>query len=290
VRPSFPEWFERRKPLGDGHRGDVLLFHDTFMDYDAPQIGVAAAELLDLAGYRVSLSNNVCCGRPMISKGYVDEAKRQARANVERLHPQVANGTFVVGCEPSCLLTLREEYPKMLAGSDLEEKARAVADRCLLIDEFLADTKRGEELEFESEGPEVLFHGHCQQKAEADAALSMELLRRAGYDAEMVRAPCCGMAGAFGFEKEHYEASRKAFERALGPAVEAHPDAQLVVMGISCRKQIEHFTGRPVWHLAEILRAAARTPVAVSARAANLPAPRSPPSSPRGLRGRSASG
>jgi len=263
VRPSFPEWFARRESLGDGHRGEVLLFHDTFMDFDAPQIGVAATELLDLAGYRVALSDNVCCGRPMISKGYVEEAKQQARANVERLHPQVAGGAFIVGCEPSCLLTLREEYPKMLAGSDLEEKARAVADRCVLLDEFLADDERGEELEFESEGSEVLFHGHCQQKAEADAALSMELLRRAGYAAEMVRAPCCGMAGAFGFEREHYEASRKAFQRALGPAIEARPAAQLVVMGISCRKQIEHFTGRPVRHLAEILRAAARTPATV---------------------------
>ncbi|MHC4429807.1 MAG: 4Fe-4S dicluster domain-containing protein, partial [Planctomycetota bacterium] len=184
VRPSFPEWFERREPLGDGHRGEVLLFHDTFMDYDAPQIGVAVTELLELAGYGVALAENVCCGRPMISKGYMDGAKEQARINVERLHPQIANGAYIVGCEPSCLLTVREEYPRLLAGGELEPHAREVAERCLLIDEFLADTQRGEELALAAtDGREVLFHGHCQQKAEADATLSLELLRRAGYEA-----------------------------------------------------------------------------------------------------------
>ena len=267
ARPSFPDWFNRHEPLGDGHRGEVVLFHDTFMAYDAPQIGVSATELLEMAGYRVRLSDNVCCGRPMISKGYMSKATEHARTNVERLHEQVGDAACIVGCEPSCLLTMREEYPRMLAGSDLEEKARDVAKRCLLIDEFLfEDHERGElELQFgAAEGQEVLFHGHCQQKAEADAKLSLELLRQAGYQAEMVVAPCCGMAGAFGFEREHYEASRAAFQRALGPAIAARPDAQLVVMGISCRKQIEHFTDRPVRHLAEALRAAVE-PVSASA-------------------------
>jgi len=263
VRPSFPEWFGDREPRGDGHRGEVFLFHDTFMDYDAPQIGVAVTELLELAGYRVALADNVCCGRPMISKGYTEKATRQARINVERLHRQVRDGGSIVGCEPSCLLTVREEYPRMLAGSDLEEQAREVADRCLLVDEFLADEQTGGELKLGLNGGdrrEVLFHGHCQQKAEADPERSLELLRRAGFHAEMVRAPCCGMAGAFGFEREHYEASRTAFHRALGPALEARPEARLAVLGISCRKQIEHFAGRPAQHLVELLRETAGEP------------------------------
>ncbi len=260
ARTSFPDWFRRHQPLGDGRRGEVVLFHDTFMDYDAPSVGIAATELLELAGYRLELSDTACCGRPMISKGYTDQATECARVNVERLHRQVAEGAWVVGCEPSCLLTVRHEYPRMLAGTDLEEMSRAVASRCLLVDEFLAPSRSGEEpgIEFEiPNGRHVLFHGHCQQKAEADPARSLELLRLAGYDAEMVPAPCCGMAGAFGFEREHYEASREAFERALGPALEARPEAQLVVMGISCRKQIEHFAGRPTYHLVQALREAA---------------------------------
>ena len=157
----------------------------------------------------------------------------------------------------------------MLAGTELEQPAREVAERCLLIDEFLTRTKDTGQLELTlsaPEGREVLFHGHCQQKAEADAALSLELLRQAGYRAQMVAAPCCGMAGAFGFEREHYDASRAAFDRALGPALEQSPEAELVVMGISCRKQIEHFTGRPVRHLAEALRSAAEPSAASSSR------------------------
>jgi len=259
ARPSFPEWFARRQPLGDGHRGRVFLFHDTFMDYETPQIGVAATELLELAGYEVALSETVCCGRPMISKGYTTQATEHARVNVERLHRQIADDDWIVGCEPSCLLTVREEYPRMLAGGELATQARRVASRCLLVDEFLADADRGEELQpmfRASAGGRLIFHGHCQQKAEADPSRSLELLRQAGYDAEMAEAPCCGMAGAFGFEKEHYAASRTAFERALGPALETRPDARLVVMGISCRKQIEHFTGRPTCHLVEALRSA----------------------------------
>ena len=262
VRPSFPHWFERHTPVGPGHRGRVFLFHDTFMDFDAPEIGVSATELLELAGFRVELASNVCCGRPMISKGYMRQAEQQARSNVKRLFEQVQGGASIVGCEPSCLLTVREEYPKLLAGTELEEQARSVASRCLLLDEFLVgDRGAGEsELTFERQhGGKMLFHGHCQQKAEADARLSLDLLREAGYEAEMVAAPCCGMAGAFGFEREHYEASRAAFLRALGPALKAHPEAPVVVMGISCRKQIEHFTGRRVRHLAEALRDVAGT-------------------------------
>lgn len=259
ARPSFPEWFEQREPLGGGARGKVLLFHDTFMDYDAPQIGVAATELLELAGYEVVLSDNVCCGRPMISKGHDARAREHARINVERLDEQLDDDSWVVGCEPSCLLTVREEYPRMLAGDELAERARRVASRCLLVDEFLADSDRGEQLRSRlhvADGVDVIFHGHCQQKAEADPQRSLELLRSAGYQTTMAAAPCCGMAGAFGFEREHYEASRAAFRRALGPALESSPDARLVVMGISCRKQIEHFTGRPARHLVEALRAA----------------------------------
>jgi Fe-S oxidoreductase len=257
VRHSFPEWFAAHEPLGDGHRGEVLLFHDTFMDYDAPNIGISAVELLELAGYGVRLTDTVCCGRPMISKGFTNKAREHARINVERLREQIADGVFVVGCEPSCLLTVREEYPRLLAGTELEQQAREVAARCLLVDEFLDDPEHGEELHprlGSGDDAEVLFHGHCQQKAEADPERSLGLLRRAGFRAEMVVAPCCGMAGAFGMEREHYEASRAAFERALGPALEAHPDARLAVMGISCRKQIEHFAGRPAEHLVEVLR------------------------------------
>ena len=263
-RPSFPSWFRRHTPLGDGHRGAVLLFHDTFMDYNFPETGIAATELLEKAGFRVELTATVCCGRPMISKGFHRQAERQARANLARLYEHAQAGTYIVGCEPSCLLTLREEYPHLVHGPELEEQARVVARQALLIDEFLAMlSERGElELTFDranggNGSRPVLFHAHCHQKALASPEASLGLLRLAGYETELVNAACCGMAGAFGYENEHYELSRAAGEKGVFPALRAQPEADVVVLGVSCRQQIEHFTGRHTRHPAQALRDAA---------------------------------
>ncbi len=258
VRQTFPEWFKTHTPEGDGHRGAVLLFNDTFMDYNYPRTGIAVTGILEKAGFQVELADKVCCGRPMISKGLLSQAAAQARTNVTRLYEPARRGTFIVGCEPSCLLTLREEYPELVP-AELKDKARVVAQQAVLIDEFLGMLNAKGEIgltfrEPEGNAREVLFHGHCHQKAAADPTLSVELLRLAGYQAEMADAACCGMAGAYGFEKEHYEASRAAGERALFPVIRAHADAQVAVMGTSCRQQVEHFTGRRARHVVELLR------------------------------------
>jgi len=164
-----------------------------------------------------------------------------------------------VGCEPSCLLSLREEYLDLVP-RDQRAQARAVADRAVLMDEFLGELHADGKLDLaftdppaEGRGP-VLFHGHCHQKHSAEPLMSVALLRLAGYDAEMAEAGCCGMAGAYGYEKEHYDASRSAGEGALFPAVRARPDARIAVMGTSCRQQIAHFTGRTPHHVVELLR------------------------------------
>lgn len=259
VRPSFPAWFARHQPVGDGRRGHVLLFHDEFMDFNYPHTGIAVTEVLEKAGYQVELFRGTCCGRPMISKGLDAGAAGCAIRNVPLLHEQVSRGAYIVGCEPSCLLTLRDEYLHLVP-KGLEEKARAVARQAYLIDEFLIMLHEKGELELKFRVAEnarpVLFHGHCHQKAFASAAKSVELLGLAGYDVELLNAACCGMAGLYGFEKQHYEASRAACERAVLPAVRARTDADLVVMGVSCRQQIEHFSGRPVRHLIEAVREA----------------------------------
>ncbi|MBI2202440.1 MAG: 4Fe-4S dicluster domain-containing protein [Candidatus Rokubacteria bacterium] len=260
VRRTFPEWFRDHTPLGDGRRGPVALFHDTFMDFNFPGTGIAVTELFEKAGFRVELADMVCCGRPMISKGLVARASVQAETNVTRLWARAREGVPIVGCEPSCLLTLRDEYPAMVP-ANLRDKARVVAGQTFLIDEFLAPLAAKGDLDLTfrdsaSGGPSVLFHGHCHQKASAAPAKSVELLRLAGYRAHMVDASCCGMAGAYGYEKEHYEASRAAGERALFPILRAHPDAEIAVMGTSCRQQVEHFTGRRTRHVVELLRAA----------------------------------
>ncbi len=264
VRHTFPEWFKAHTPLGDGHRGTVVLFHDTFMDFNYPVTGIAVTELLETAGFRVELADKVCCGRPMISKGLLEQAAAQARTNVTRLWEQARTGAYIVGCEPSCLLTLREEYPELVE-PELRDKARVVARQALLIDEFLGMLNDKGELgltfrESGSNGREILFHAHCHQKAAANPARSVELLRLAGYEAEMADAGCCGMAGAYGYEKEHYEASRAAGERGLFPLIRAQAEAQVAVMGTSCRQQIQHFTGRPARHMVELLREAVTSP------------------------------
>jgi Fe-S oxidoreductase len=263
ARETFPAWFRRHTPIGNGQRGTVLLFHDTFMDYNYPRTGIAVTELLETAGFRVELADMVCCGRPMISKGLLAKAAGNARINVTRLYEHARQGIYVVGCEPSCLLTLREEYLDLVP-KEMKEKARVVAEHAVLVDEFLdiLDDRKELDLAFrapEGERREVLFHGHCHQKAAADPAKSLALLRMAGYEAEMADAPCCGMAGAYGFEKEHYEASRAAGERALFPIIRQHPGAEIAVMGTSCRQQVEHFTGRRARHVVEFLREALTT-------------------------------
>ena len=280
ARPTFPEWFKANRgvhPLSDSPpsrgrekpsspSGTVVLFNDTFMNYNYPQVGVAAVELLERAGFGVVLSGPsaplgtgaMCCGRPMISKGLLDKAKAHARHNVDALYPYAKQGIAIVGCEPSCLLTLRDEYPDLLR----DKKAEVVAANSYLIDEFLAmlQAKGKLALEFTDANKKVLFHGHCHQKALVGTQHSIAALNLPpGYQVEEVNAGCCGMAGSFGYEKEHYQISMDIGRERLFPAVEAKDgDWEVAVMGVSCRQQIEHGTGRKARHLVEVLRDAVR--------------------------------
>ena len=260
ARPTFPEWFRARaahpdgRSLGTGEDRMVVLFNDTFMNYNYPQVGVAAVELLEKAGFQVVLANGECCGRPMISKGLLDRARDHARRNVELLYPYAQRGIPIVGCEPSCLLTLRDEYPDLLR----DEKARVVAAGSYLIDEFIDMLRERRELALEFTGvkKKVLFHGHCHQKALVGTRHSVAALRLPpGYEVEEVNSGCCGMAGSFGYEAEHYRISQAIGEQVLFPAVVAKgEDWEVAVTGISCRQQIEHGTGRTARHLVEVLR------------------------------------
>ena len=258
ARTTFPDWFKSHRKATEGKLGRVVLFNDTFMNYNYPQVGVAAVELLEHAGYGVVLANAACCGRPMISKGLLDKSKAHAQHNVDLLYPYAAKGIPIVGCEPSCLLTLRDEYPDLLREGEDHEKARTVAANSYLIDEFLIMLKdKGElALEFTNVEKKVLFHGHCHQKALVGTRHSLAALRLPpGYEVEEVDSGCCGMAGSFGYEKEHYRISMDIGAQRLFPAVEAKGEEfDIAVMGISCRQQIEHATGRNARHLVEVLR------------------------------------
>jgi FAD/FMN-containing dehydrogenase/Fe-S oxidoreductase len=236
-------------------RGKVVYFHDTFAEYNYPRIGMAAVTLLEAAGFEVIVEKRrVCCGRPLLSKGFVEEARKLARRNIELLAPYAQQGMPIVGTEPSCILTLRDEYRDLLPD---DEDVAAVARESYMVDEFLAKLDQAGDLGIvwkDGPGPDVLFHGHCHQKALIGMGPSMAMLATAGCTASESGAGCCGMAGSFGYEAEHYEVSRKIGEERLFPAIAAATSSTTVsVSGVSCRQQIEHFTDRRTKHIAEVL-------------------------------------
>jgi FAD/FMN-containing dehydrogenase/Fe-S oxidoreductase len=251
---TFTAWFGRHAAPAATPRGEVVLFHDTFVTYNTPEIGRAAVELLEAGGYRVVLVDRKCCGRPLISKGMLDVAREHAAFNVARLAPYARRGVAIVGLEPSCLLTLRDEYVDLLRTDD----ARAVAEHSALLEQFLLrERERGLTLPFAGPGRKALLHGHCHQKAMVGTAPTVGVLRWAGYEVSEVDSGCCGMAGSFGFEREHYDLSVSLGNRRLAPAVKAaSADTEVVAPGISCRQQIAHLAGRRALHPAEALRRA----------------------------------
>jgi Fe-S oxidoreductase len=219
----------------------------------------AAIELLELAGWQVRLESGGCCGRASLSKGLVDQARRMAAGLAERLGDAAARGVPVVGVEPSCLLTLRDEYSALLPG---DPKVQAVAAATRLPEELLVEAIAAGRLTVPQgngvSGRRILFHGHCHQKALAGTAPTVALLRSIpGADVVEVDAGCCGMAGSFGFEAEHYELSMRIGELRLFPAIRAEAQETIIAAtGVSCRQQIAHGTGRTARHPLEILRQA----------------------------------
>jgi len=254
ARETFTDWFKARKRAAQAPRGLVVLFNDTFVTYNTPEIGRAAVELLEAAGYRVELVDKKCCGRPLISKGMLDEAREHAAWNVAQLKPWVERGAAIVGLEPSCLLTLRDEAVELLRNAE----AQQVAQASFLLEEFLLREKaKGLSLAFQAGPRRALLHGHCHQKALVGTAPTVAVLQWANYEVIEVDSGCCGMAGSFGFEREHYDISVALGKRRLAPSVMAQPlDTEIVAPGISCRQQIEHLAGRRAKHPAEALREA----------------------------------
>jgi FAD/FMN-containing dehydrogenase/Fe-S oxidoreductase len=248
---TFTDWFARRTPPAAAPRGEVVLFNDTFTTYNVPEIARAAVAVLEAAGYRVVLIDRKCCGRPLISKGMLAEAREHAAWNVERLAPYARRGVPIVGLEPSCLLTLRDETVELVRTDD----ARTVARQSFLFEEFLVRERgRGLELSFRENGRKALLHGHCHQKALVGTAPTVAALRWAGFEVQEIDSGCCGMAGSFGFEREHYDISVALGNRRLAPAVKAAAaETEIVAPGISCRQQIQHLAGRRAKHPAEVL-------------------------------------
>jgi Fe-S oxidoreductase len=223
------------------------------MNYNYPEVGKAAVYLLEAAGFEVILPEKRCCGRPMISKGMLREAREHALYNIDRLSEHSEHGLSIVGCEPSCILTFRDEYPDMVPG----DKAQVVASQSFMIDEFFHQlAEKGDlNLNFKEISRKLLVHGHCHQKALIGMNPMLNVLRMLpGSTIEEIDSGCCGMAGSFGYEKEHYEISLEVGKRRLFKAIQGQGDgAEIVAPGVSCRQQIAHGTGRKAKHPVEVL-------------------------------------
>lgn len=251
-RQTFRQWMASHAAPAATARGDVVLFADTFSNSNHPQVAIAATKLLESLGYRVIVPEFRCCGRPQISKGLVDQARSLAGDTVNKLFPYVQQGLKIVGLEPSCLLGLRDEYLYLLPEP---QKVEQLAAASLMLEEFLvAEIENGLQVPKNGAGGEILLHGHCHQKALVGTKSTVSVLRKFGYTVTEIDSSCCGMAGSFGYESEHYAISMQMAERRLLPAVRAaSPQTLIVAPGTSCRHQIADGAGRSALHPAEAM-------------------------------------
>lgn len=250
-RNTFARWMRNNRKGDSGYKGSVVLFNDTFMNYYDPEIGIAALEILEKSGYRVTVARPGCCGRPFISQGLLADAKARAAKLVKGLLPAAEKGTTILFCEPSCLSAVMEDVPALLRG-DEQAKARVVAGACQTFEEFAASLN----LSLQPVAGRILLHGHCHQKAMGLLPAAVGLLSRIPSAGVVdLDAGCCGMAGSFGYRKRHYEVSHAIASRRLLPAVKSmNPGDVLVAPGTSCRHQIHDFGQAAAVHPAVLLR------------------------------------
>ncbi len=257
-RVRLESWYRKNKDTSQHYpNGKVFLFNDEFTRFNDTDIGIKTILLLNRLGYEVVIPKHLESARTYLSKGLVRQAKKIAEKNVTLLKDKITADTPLVGIEPSAILTFRDEYTE-LTGSHLRASAKKLATHSLMIDEFLErEIKAGniKKSSFTNEAKKIKLHGHCYQKSLASTAPTLFILRfPENYAVEEIPSGCCGMAGSFGFEKEHYDLSMKIGEMVLFPAVrKAEAETLIAAPGTSCRHQIKDGTGRKALHPVEIL-------------------------------------
>jgi FAD/FMN-containing dehydrogenase/Fe-S oxidoreductase len=259
AKVNLRNWFSGHQAHPNaGQHGRVKFFCDEFTSYTEPKVGIAAIELLEQLGWQVELADLIESGRAAISKGLLRNAKSIAEENVSRLAECVSEQVPLISVEPSAILTFRDEYPDLLRG-DGQQKAKQVGQYCLTFEEFLSQQlalgKISNDL-FHETSKTIRLHGHCHQKALVGLAPTVKALQLPkNYTVRLIPSGCCGMAGSFGFEKEHYDLSMQIGELVLFPTVRNEPKENLICApGTSCRHQILDGTGRESLHPAQILR------------------------------------
>jgi len=257
---SLRRWAKKHLPELNklsGHNGTVNVFVDEFTNLNDLGIGIKALSLLCALGYKVELPSHELSARTFISKGMLKKARTLIDSNIKSLADNVSFEKPLIGIEPSAILGFRDEYPE-LCSPHLREKAKKLALQTMLLDEFIVNEfKKGhiKEQQFTSKKCTILYHGHCQQKSLLGTVVTKELLSiPANYLVEEIPSGCCGMAGSFGFEKEHFDLSMKVGELVLFPAVRNAPAGTVIAAsGTSCRHQIKDGTKKEALHPVEIL-------------------------------------
>ncbi|MDQ3974430.1 MAG: FAD-binding protein, partial [Actinomycetota bacterium] len=251
ARETFTQWFARRESRNTD-RPRVLLWPDTFNTHFHPEVAKATVEVLEACGYRVDLPpRTLCCGRPLYDYGMLTLARRQLRQILQALRADIAAGVPLVGMEPSCLVVFRDELVNLLPH---DGDARRLQRQAFMLTEFLAD--RADEIDWPALERKAVVHGHCHQSSIIGMDADLAVFDRLGLDCQLLDSGCCGMAGSFGFEKDHYDVSVACAERVLLPAARtaAAEGALVVTSGFSCREQLRQLSDVPALHTHELLR------------------------------------
>ena len=250
ARRTFRQWFDARQPPPARRGPKVLLWPDTFTNHFCPDVAKAAVRVLEHAGFNVELPPaGLCCGRPLYDYGLLDAARQQLVDIMQRLRSAIEAGVPIVGLEPSCIAVFRDELLNLFPDDAL---ARRLARQTLLVTEFLSS--QAGTFAWPALDRSALVHVHCHHKAVLDADADVDVIRRLGVKARVLDSGCCGMAGSFGFERDHYDISVRIGERVLLPEVRhAAPDTLIVADGFSCREQILQVAGRRAWHPVEVV-------------------------------------
>ncbi|WP_309397501.1 FAD-binding and (Fe-S)-binding domain-containing protein [Cerasicoccus maritimus] len=262
-KQTLKTWFKKHTPHANaGKVGEVWLFNDEFTNYGDPHVGIKTVELLERLGYKVDLAPVEESGRTWLSKGFVRHAQELINHNTDTLHGKVTAQKPMLGIEPSAILTFRDEAVDLAYG-DRKASAKATAEHCFTFEEFMVrefDADRIKDTEFTDEQRTVRLHGHCFQKALVGVQPSLKALTLPkNFAVVLIPSGCCGMAGSFGYEHEHYQVSMKVAELALLPAVRAADEGDIIAAaGTSCRHQIHDGAQKTALHPAEILHAALR--------------------------------
>ncbi len=261
-KTTLDRWFKKNSNTQNITNGTVYLFNDEFINFNDTEIGIKAILLLRKLGYDVKIPKHVESGRTFFSKGLLRSGRKVAQQNVNLLKDLISSETPLIGIEPSAILSFRDEYPEIV-GKELEDAAKELAKNAMMIDEFIAaefDKGKITSDQFTSKSNKIKLHGHCQQKSVASVVPTAKILAiPENYSATVIPSGCCGMAGSFGYEKEHVEVSKKVGELVLFPSIRKTPDDVLIsATGTSCRHQIKDGTGRVAQHPVEILFEALR--------------------------------